>query len=322
MTKKRLITGIQTTGTIHLGNYFAAIKPAIDMQAEYESFLMLADVHALNSVTDPKVLRSNILETAKAWIAAGLDKESTALFQQSQLPHGELALMISAQMGIGFLERAHAYKDAIAKEKSINFGLFSYPVLMAADILMYNAEIVPVGKDQHQHLEMAREVAERFNHLYGKTFLMPQAFEHEVPTIPGLDGRKMSKSYNNVICIFEAPEDIRKKVMKIITDSKLPEEPKDPETCTVFGIYKLVASPEAIEVMRQRYIKGGISYKEAKETLAEALLAYLKPMQERKAALDQDEAQVIRILEEGAARASVVAQTTMQTVRERLGLLL
>jgi tryptophanyl-tRNA synthetase len=317
---KRSITGIRATGDIHLGNYFAAIKPMVDLQDTYESFIFVADVHALNTVTDPKKIRANILQTVKAYLAAGINPERTVLFQMSRLPHGDLAMMIGAQTGLGFLQRAHAYKDAEAKGESVNFGVFSYPVLMAADILLYQAEIVPVGKDQHQHLEMTREIAEKFNHLYGKTFAMPQTFEHDVPTIPGLDGRKMSKSYGNVIGIFEEPEEIRKKVMKIITDSKRPEEPKDPDTCTVFAIYKLVSSPEATEAMRKRYVEGGISYKEAKEALADALLAYLKPLQEREAALSDEE--VIAILEDGAKRAQVIADQTIKLVRERVGVAL
>jgi len=319
---KRLITGIRATGDIHLGNYFAAIKPMVDLQHEYQAFIFVADVHALNTVTDPQKIRANIMQTVKAYLAAGIDPVHTTLFQMSQLPHGDLAFMIGAQTSMGLLERAHAYKDAEAKGESVNFGVFAYPVLMAADILLYQAEVVPVGKDQHQHLEMAREIAERFNHLYGKTFTPPQTYEHEVPTIPGLDGRKMSKSYGNVIGIFEEPEEIRKKVMKIITDSKRPEEPKDPETDTIFAIYRLVSTPEDTEVLRKRYVEGGISYKEAKDMLADNLLAYLKPIQERKAALDANESEIIRILDDGAKRALIIATETMNLVRQRTGVAL
>ena len=319
---KRLVTGIRATGDIHLGNYFAAIKPAVELQSQYESFIFVADVHSLNTVTDSAKLRGHILQTVKAYLAGGLDPAQTTLFQQSRLPHGNLALMVGAQTSLGLLERAHAYKDAQAKGESVNFGVFSYPVLMAADILMYQAEVVPVGRDQHQHLEMTREIAERFNHLYGKTFTLPQAFIHDVPTIPGLDGRKMSKSYGNVIGIFEEPEDIRKKVMKIITDSKRPEEPKDPDTDTVFSIYKLVSSSEDTESLRKRYVEGGISYKDAKELLAEALVSYLAPIQAKKRELDEDEGKIIRILDEGAERAQVVADQTMKLVRERVGVAL
>lgn len=322
MTTKRLVTGIKPTGTLHLGNYFAAIKPALALQEEYESYIFVADVHALNALTDSKALQENILQTAKAYLAAGLDPQKATLFQQSQLPHGELAMMVGAQTTLGLLERAHAYKDAVAKGNPINFGLFSYPVLMAADILLYQAELVPVGKDQHQHLEMAREIAERFNHLYGQTFVLPKALEHNVPTILGLDGRKMSKSYNNVIGLFDAPEVITQKVMRIVTDSKRPEEPKDPDTDTLFSLYSLVASAEEVQVMRKRYLEGGISYKEAKEMLAAAIIAYVQPIQENKVTLDANEDEVRRILKEGAERAQVIAQQTMQTTRERLGLIL
>jgi tryptophanyl-tRNA synthetase len=315
---KRLVTGVKPTGDIHLGNYFAAIKPAVELQQEYESFIFVADIHALNSVTDAQGLRNGTLEVAKAYLAAGLDPERVTLFQQSMLPHGELAMMIGAQTGIGLLERAHAYKDAKAKNSPINFGLFSYPVLMAADILMYQAEIVPVGKDQHQHLEMAREIGERFNHLYGETFTLPQPLMHNVPTIPGLDGRKMSKSYNNVIGLFEEPDALRQKVMKIVTAPEL----KAPEEDTVFGLYKLVAPTEAVAALHTRYTEKTISYKEAKELLAEALITFVQPIQEKKAYFDAHEDEVKDILSKGATRAQEVASQTMQTVRERTGLLL
>ena len=320
MPQQRLVTGIKPTGDIHLGNFFTAIRPVIEMQDQYDCYIFMADLHALNQRTDAEGLRRSIIEIAKAYLAAGLDPQRVALFQQSRLPHAELETMIGAQIGLGLLERAHAYKDAIAKGNSISYGLFSYPVLMAADILLYQAEVVPVGRDQHQHLEMTREIAERFNHLYGKTFVLPKAVETPFETIPGLDGRKMSKSYNNVIGLFDPPDVLEQKIAKIVTDSKRPEEPKDPND-TIGQLYKLV-NPTSAESFLKVYAQGGVSYREAKQLLHAAVVGFLAPIQERKQALDLDEDQVLEVLEQGAARARVVADKTVEEVKQKLGLIL
>lgn len=317
--KQRLITGIKPTGSVHLANYFAAIKPVVDRQDSYETFLFIADVHALNQVHDADVLRANILETAKTYLACGLDPAKTVLFQQSALPHGELAMMIGAQVGLGHLERAHAFKDAKANGKAVNFGLFSYPILMAADILLYQPDIVPVGKDQQQHLEMAREIAEHINNRYGETFKVPEAVIADIPVIPGLDGRKMSKSYDNVIGLFDSPEIIRQKVMRIVTDSKRPEDPKDPEGDTIATLYSLVA-PDQAHQFNQRYRTGGFGYKEAKELLAEAIIHFVETLQHRKANLNDDD--VRAVLAQGADRAYAYAEATLDLVRRNMGLII
>jgi tryptophanyl-tRNA synthetase len=320
---QRLVTGIQATGNIHLGNYIGAIRQVVELQQSYECSIFVADVHALNTVTDPQQLSDNILTTAKAYIACGLDPERVTMFRQSQvMEHAELAVILAPSTGHGLLERAHAYKDAVAKNKPINAGLFYYPVLMAADILLYKAEVVPVGADQQQHLEMTREIAERFNHTHGETFPLPQGhfMGGEEHILKGLDGRKMSKSYNNVIGLFDSPEEIRAKVAQIVTDSKRPEEPKDPQTDTIFSIYRHVASAEAVADVQKRYEQGGIGYKEAKDLLAEAIVTFLSPIREKKAALDADDAHIRDILEQGAAKARPLAQATLREVKEKVGL--
>jgi tryptophanyl-tRNA synthetase len=320
MAAKRLVTGIRPTGDIHLGNYFAAIKPTIDLQNEYDCYIFVADLHALNQRSDADGLNRSILEITKAYLAAGLNPERVHLFQQSALPHPELAWMIGAQVGIGVLERAHAFKDSVANGSDVNFGLFSYPVLMAADILMYQADVVPVGKDQQQHVEFARDWAERFNNLYGQTFTLPKAIHPEgIETVPGLDGRKMSKRYANVVGLFDTAEVLEKKIMKITTDSKLPEEPKDGGD-TIAQLFSLVATPEAAADFLAQYTAGGMGYRQAKEELLAAVLTFLKPIQERKAALDQDEQQVRDVLKRGAEAAREVATETIAKARQHLGL--
>lgn len=318
---KRLVSGIQATGDIHLGNYVGMVRQAVALQASHEAYLFVADLHALNTVHDPEKLRRNTLEIVKAYLALGVDPEKTALFRQSDVPaHAILSVILSSSTGHGLLERAHAYKDAMAKGKAINAGTFYYPVLMAADILLYKPEKVPVGSDQQQHLEMTREIAERFNATYGETFPLPEAeIMKESATIPGLDGRKMSKSYENVIGLFDAPDLIRDKVARITTDSRRPEEPKDPSTDTIFAIYKEVAGAEHIAELKHRYEQGGIGYKEAKDHLAEALLAYLAPIQARKAELDANEDQVREIMSRGAQRAGAIATETLEEVYTKIG---
>lgn len=319
---QRLLTGIKATGNFHLGNYFSAIAPMLERQEKYEPYLFIADLHSLNTMTDPAQLKSSILEIAKTYLVAGIDPDKTTMYQQSALPSSNLATILGAQVGLGLLERAHAYKDAKAKSAPINFGLFSYPVLMAADILLFQADIVPVGKDQQQHLEMTREIAERFNHLYGQTFTLPQALISDIPVIPGLDGRKMSKSYNNTIGIYDDPDTIRAKCAKIVTDSKTPAEPKDPAQDTIAMLYKLVATPEQYQELEHQYQEGGLSYKEAKERLMVALIQFTTPLRECKAQYDANPDQVIEILEAGAERAGALANQTLQTVKTKVGLLL
>lgn len=319
----RVVTGIQATGTIHLGNYVGAIRPVIDLQHSDECYVFIADLHALNGHPEPDRLAASVLEIAKAYLACGLDPDRVTLFRQSAVPgHAELAVMLAPHAGHGLLERAHAYKDAQAKNKPINAGLYFYPVLMAADILLYKGEAVPVGADQQQHLEMTREIAEKFNHQYGELFPLPQPIlmGGEEHLLKGLDGRKMSKSYDNVIGLFDDPETIRAKCAKIVTDSKAPDEPKDPLTDTIFSIFRHVAPTPAVEELEGRYREGGVGYKEAKELLAEAVISFTTPMREKRAALTDDHA-VRELLRQGAERAETVAQATLREAREHSGLL-
>jgi len=317
---KRLVSGIKPTGDIHIGNYFGAMHNMLALQDQYECFIFVADIHAFNQVQDREAMRRNILEITKAYLAIGLNPEKVTLFQESAVSgHAELMALLNSVVSVGLLERAHAYKDAKAKGKPINAGLFNYPTLMAADILLYNAEVVPVGQDQQQHLEMAREIAQRFNHLFGQTFVEPQPVLSETPTLPGSDGRKMSKSYGNTIGLFDSPEVVTEKVMRITTDSKRPEEAKDPETDTLFAYHKLFSQAHLSD-LEHRYREGGIGYKESKEILAGTMNAFLDPIRQRKAALDQNESELIAVLEQGAEKARSIASQTMDIVRDRIGL--
>jgi tryptophanyl-tRNA synthetase len=320
---KRLVTGIQSTGNIHLGNYIGAIRQVVNLQSEYETFVFVADLHSLNGVHNAQELSENVMTIAKAYLACGLDPTKARLFRQSAVAsHSQLAVILAPSTSHGLLERAHAYKDALAKGKNVNAGLFYYPVLMAADILLYKADLVPVGADQQQHLEMTREIAERFNHVYGEVFPMPQGhiMGSTADMLKGIDGRKMSKSYDNVIGIFDSPDEIRTKCAKIVTDSKRPEDPKDPAEDTIFSIYKHVASESEVAALEERYRNGGIGYKETKDILAEAIISFTEPIRTKKAELDANEEEVRRILVEGAQRAREVADANLKEVMEKVGL--
>ena len=328
MQKKKLLTGIKPTGDIHLGNYFGMMRKTVQLQDEYDCMVFIADLHALNQIQNADQMRNNTLEIAKAYLAVGLDPEKVVLFKQSEVSEvTELCWILDSIASMGMLERAHAYKDAKAKEKTVSMGLFNYPVLMAADILLYGGEIVPVGSDQQQHIEMTVDLAQRFNHIYGDTFCLPEALIsdedlNENAVVVGLDGRKMSKSYNNVIGLFDESEVIRKKVMSIKTDSKAPDEVKDPEQCNVFAFYKLVADPEELGALRSRYLNGGIGYKEAKELLFDRMMQFLAPIQARKAELDGNPAYVEQVLESGRVRAKKVAEAKILEIKTKVGLIL
>ena len=269
---KRILTGIQPSGVPHIGNFFGAIRQVLELQKMGESFVFIADLHSLTTSPKAEDLRERVKRLAVDFLACGLDPETTVFYKQSDVPEVvELMWYLSNVTGVGLLERAHSYKDKIAKGFSPNTGLFTYPVLMAADILLYQAQLVPVGKDQKQHLEITRDVAIRFNQTYGDVFTIPDGYiPDNVAVIPGLDGQKMSKSYNNTIEIFGEEKPLRKKFMSIKTDSKGMEEPKDPDTCNVFQLYKLFATPEQQEEMRARYIAGNYGYGHAKQALFEA----------------------------------------------------
>lgn len=319
--KKILLSGIKPTGDIHIGNYFGAMKQFLEYQEKYESFVFIADYHALNQVKDAKKVRKGTLEILKTYLAIGLNPKKVHLFKQSDIsPVTELCWILNCIFPMALLKRAHAYKDAVAKGKAVNMGLFDYPVLMAADILIYNSDIVPVGKDQKQHVEIAQEAARKFNSIYGKTFKIPEIMtKKDVAVIQGLDGRKMSKSYNNVIGLFDSEEETRDKVMKIVTDSKRSEEPKNPEKCNIFYFHKLFTSKSELGKIKERYKKGSISYRESKELLAENINNFLDPIRRRKKELDKNESYVRKVLEDGKKIALKVSQEKLKEVKKKVG---
>ena len=318
----RILSGFQPSGTLHLGNYFGAMQPNLEFQKLGESYLFIADYHALTTSPDPAALRERVFNVALDFLACGLDVNHTVFFRQSDVPEvTELMWILNNITTVGFLERAHSYKDKIAKGFMPNAGLFTYPVLMAADILLYQSDLVPVGKDQKQHLEITRDLAIRFNERYGEVFTVPDGHIAEnVAVIPGLDGQKMSKSYNNTIPLFGAPKAIRKLVMSIVTDSKGLEDVKDPDTCNVVKLYKLLASPEQLDEMCRNYRAGNYGYGHAKQALFEAIEAYFGPMRAKRDEFAKDPGEVWNILNKGAERARATAAATMEKVRKAVGL--
>ena len=318
----RILSGFQPSGTLHLGNYFGAMLPNLEFQKLGESYLFIADYHALTTSPDPEALRQRVFDVALDFLACGLDVNHTVFFRQSDVPEvTELMWILNTITTVGFLERAHSYKDKIAKGFMPNAGLFTYPVLMAADILLYQSDLVPVGKDQKQHLEITRDLAIRFNERYGEVFTVPDGHIAEnVAVIPGLDGQKMSKSYNNTIPLFGAPKAIRKLVMSIVTDSKGLEDVKDPDTCNVVKLYKLLASPEQLDEMCRNYRAGNYGYGHAKQALFEAIEAYFGPMRAKRDEFAKDPGEVWNILNKGAERARATAAETMEKVRKAVGL--
>ena len=265
----RVLSGIQPSGTLHIGNYFAMMKPMISMQTDNELFCFIVNYHAMTTLTDGKVLRQNTVDAAMDFLALGLDPDRAHFWVQSDVPEvAELTWILSCHTSLGLLERSHSYKDKLARGITPNTGLFTYPVLMAADILLYNAQIIPVGKDQKQHVEITRDIAIRFNNAYGDIFTIPEpSIQEDIAVIPGTDGQKMSKSYDNTINIFEDEKSLKKKVMKIVTDSTPVEDPKNPDTCTIFALYRLFADKDRIENLRDRYASGGTGYGEVKKEL-------------------------------------------------------
>lgn len=321
--KKTLLSGVKATGTVHLGNYFGAMRQFVDRQDDFRQFIFIANYHSLTSVSDGALLRKLTLELAMDYLAIGVDPKKTTMFLQSDVPEvTELAWIFNTITTVPYLMRAHAYKDAEAKNKEVNVGLFDYPILMAADILIYGADVVPVGLDQKQHIEIARDTAQKFNRTFGDTFTVPEPMIlEEVQTIMGTDGRKMSKSYGNGIGLFATDEEIRKAVMSIPTDSKGVEEPKDPEACKVFYFHKLVGGKD-VESISARYLAGGIGYKESKDILFENMRAFIAPMRARREEIARDPEAVIKMLREGGEVARVEAQRKMNEVREKVGLMI
>ena len=320
--KPRSLSGIKPTGTPHLGNYLGMIKPAIKMQKTHETFYFIADYHALTSTHDPNQLRENAYDLTAIFSALGMDFENHAFFRQSDIPEvTELTWILSCITPKGLMERAHAYKDAISKKQEINIGLFSYPVLMACDILIYDSNFVPVGQYQRQHLEITRDLAIRFNHLFGEAFVIPEAIiQKDVSIIPGLDGRKMSKSYGNVIPLMAPEKQFRKAIMKITTDSKTVEEPKNPDTCNVFSLYKGFSTEKDQKELASLYRAGGMGYGEAKQLCFEALNAELKAPRENYQNIRKNLPQLDGILESGRDKARSIARQVTERVRSKVGL--
>ena len=319
----RVLTGVQSTGTPHLGNLMGAILPAIELAkaSQDESFLFIADLHSLTQIKDGDQLRDNTRATAAAWLACGLDTDSAIFYRQSDVSQtAELAWYLSCYFPYQRLTLAHSFKDKADRLADVNTGLFTYPMLMAADILLYDAEIVPVGKDQLQHLEMTRDVAARFNHQMGDTFVLPQAsLQDEMQNIPGTDGQKMSKSKNNTINIFLPDKALRKQVMKIQTDSTPLEDPKNPDSCHVFALYQLLATPEQTAALRQQYLAGGMGYGHAKQALFEVLLKRFSKERERFDYYMEYPQEIEIALAKGADKARKVANEVLLRVRKKVG---
>lgn len=319
----RILTGIQSTGTPHLGNVLGAIQPAIAMASEpqNDSYLFIADMHSLTQIKDGAQLRENTYATAAAWLAFGLDVEKTVFYRQSDVPEvTELCWHLSCFFPYQRLTLAHSFKDKADRLEDVNAGLFTYPMLMAADILLYDAEVVPVGKDQLQHLEMTRDVAARFHAKMGETFVLPEARLQEATMyVPGTDGQKMSKSKGNLIDIFLPDKKLRKQIMGIVTDSTPLEDPKDPEGDTVFALYRILASPEAVAEMRQNYLGGNYGYGHAKQALYECIVETFAAARERFHYYMQHRDEIDAALETGARKARIVAGEVLGRVRAKLG---
>lgn len=320
----RILTGIQSTGTPHLGNLLGAILPAIELskKSENESFLFIANLHTLTQIKDAAVVKQNTYETAATWLACGLDTEKTYFYRQSDIAEVcELSWYLSCFYPYQRLTLSHGFKDKADRLEDVNAGLFTYPVLMAADILLYDAEIVPVGKDQLQHLEMARDMGARFNNQMGDVFVLPQAeLEESTKYVPGTDGNKMSKSRGNLINIFLPEKQLKKQVMSIETDSKSLEEPKDPETDKVFAIYQLIASPEETEVLREKYLAGNFGYGHAKNELLQLILTRFAKERELFNYYMNNLPELEEKLQAGAEKTRKIAAETLARVRESLGL--
>jgi tryptophanyl-tRNA synthetase len=318
----RILSGIQPSGKLHLGNYFGMMRPAIELQEKGDAFYFIADLHALTTVHDAATLRSHSRELAIDFLACGLDPSRACFFRQSDVPAvTELSWILSTVTPMGLLERAHSYKDKTARGFAASHGLFAYPVLMAADILIYDSDLVPVGRDQKQHLEITRDIAVKVNELHGEVFKLPEpSIREDTALVPGLDGAKMSKSYGNTIEIFEDEKVLRKKIMSIQTDSTPVEAPKPVENSAILALYKLVASPSDYDAMVADFKAGGKGYGDFKKTLFAGVWEYFAPMREKRTQIVADPAFVDGVLREGAAKANAVAATVMNRVRKAVGL--
>jgi tryptophanyl-tRNA synthetase len=318
----RILSGIQPSGTLHLGNYFGMMKPAIELQEKGEAYYFIADFHALTTVHNGSALRANVRELAIDFLACGLNPEKAVFFRQSDVPAvTELSWILSTVTPMGLLERCHSFKDKTARGLAATHGLFAYPVLMAADILIYDSDLVPVGRDQKQHLEVTRDIAVKINETYGPIFKLPElSIREDTAVVPGLDGAKMSKSYGNTIEIFAPENALKKKIMGIKTDSTPVESPKSTENSSILGLYKLVASESDYQTMESEFLRGGTGYGDFKKRLFGAVWDYFAPFRIRREEILQDPAYVDRVLAEGAEKARGVSDGVMQRVRAAVGL--
>lgn len=320
--RKRVLSGVQPSGKLHLGNYFGAIKQHIALQDAYDCFFFIADYHSLTTIRDAQTLREHVIDVALDYLALGLDPSKVAFFRQCDIPEvTELAWVLSTVTGMGLLERAHSYKDKLARGIAASVGLFTYPILMAADILMYRSHLVPVGQDQVQHIEMARDMAGYFHQTYGVTvFPLPEAKLNEAAIVPGTDGKKMSKSYGNTIDIFAEGKPLKKSVMSIVTDSTPLEAPKDPTQCNVFKLYSLFADETEKAALAEKYRAGGMGYGTAKTMLLDKIETYFAAARARRKDLLKHLDHVESVLQQGAARGREEARATMTEVRKAVGL--
>ena len=324
------LTGIKPTGRPHIGNYLGMYQPALSLMKNYQGIYFVADYHALTTMHDAQALRDLVYEVAASWLALGLDPDEAIFFRQSDIPEiTEFTWILSCFTSKGLLNRAHAYKAAVDDnlalehdpDEGINAGLFNYPVLMASDILLYGSDVVPVGLDQKQHIEITRDIAEAFNRTYGNVLNVPEGIIQEaVMKVPGLDGRKMSKSYNNTIPIFAPEKALRKQVMRIVTDSKRPEDPKDPENDSIFALMRFFASPERISEIRELYMHGGAAYGALKKELAELILEHFAGARARFDELMQDKPYIDKVLKAGAEKARQIGQATLAAARKATGI--
>jgi tryptophanyl-tRNA synthetase len=317
----RVLSGIQPSGKLHIGNYFGMMQPMLDNMGKSDLFAFVVDLHALTSVHDRDRLARDTFGAAADFLALGLDPDQCTFWVQSDVPEvTELTWVLSTLTPMGLLERCHSYKDKVAKGIDANHGLFAYPVLMAADILLYQADMVPVGKDQKQHIEVARDIAGKFNKTFGETFTIPEpVISKELATVPGLDGQKMSKSYGNTISIFLEEKELKKRVMAIVTDATPVEDPKDPDTCNLFNIFKLFAPEDRLREVHGLYVNGGAMYGKIKLELVDLIWEYFRAAREKRARLENDKDYVRQILAKGATKAREQASVTLELVRERVG---
>ncbi|MBN1341077.1 MAG: tryptophan--tRNA ligase [Phycisphaerae bacterium] len=320
----RCLSGVQPSGKLHLGNYFGAMRPQIELQAEHECFYFIANYHALTSLTDPKAMEEYTLEVAMGFLAIGLDPDKTVFFRQSDVPEvAELMWILSTVTPVPLLQRCHAYKDKLAQGLSANAGLFTYPVLQAADILIYRSHLVPVGQDQKQHVEITQDIQTKFNQQFGEILVRPEPLiREEVAVVPGVDGRKMSKSYDNAIELFIPEKQVRKKIMSIVTDSTPVEDPKDPDKCNVMALLRLIADDEERAEWEERYRKGGMGYGESKKRLFELFVERLGPARAKYDEFNGNRDYVEEVLAAGGRKARAVACEVMDEVRKATGIVI